>query len=355
MKRAVYSALIGNHESLVEQPLAPTSDVDFVLLTDDPELESSTWTVRRVDRVFPEDPVRSARALKIMGHPILEEYDETLWVDNRVELRVDPEDLLKDWLSENDIGFPLHSFRESVLAEFEAVIDEEFDDPARIYSQLVHYLRGDESALDEKPFWTAIIARRRSTEVAQFSLEWLMHVMRYSRRDQLSVNEVARRCAVLPRLVEIDNRESELHRWWTRDEVGRARSAGRTRPLADLRPVVLDLRAAEKRAREADALTARLRAELDETRAVGKAAAEERSARTSVLLREAEATVLGLCAAVESREELLGQYEARLSAAQDAAAVRDAEYSAQLESARERISELEARLVLRNGGLVERA
>src|SRR5688572_10939275 len=55
----VYTTLIGGYEPLNEQPVAASSRVPFVCLTDDPNLASDTWQIRHVTPLFGMDPVRS--------------------------------------------------------------------------------------------------------------------------------------------------------------------------------------------------------------------------------------------------------------------------------------------------------
>ncbi|MBD9698165.1 DUF616 domain-containing protein [Flavimobilis sp. GY10621] len=327
--------MLGRYEELLEQPVAHESNVDFIMLTDRPGLTSDTWDVRVIEPELLGDSIRSARALKILGHEELAEYDESLWIDNRVLLKVDPSVILDDWLSNADIGMPLHSFRDSVFSEFEAVLDAELDDPGRVYGQLAHYLRQIESALDEQPLWTALIARRHSRDVARFGRCWLTHVMRYSRRDQLSVNEAARRTGMLMRRVPLDNRASDLHRWLTRDVVGRPARNGLARPLEELRPLSLELRSVEARLQSVEAELHSVEAELHsveaerdaalvkatelagevEAHVCGSAPATpkpEADAGLVARLHEAEAIVLGLCAAISTREGALSRALAEL-------------------------------------------
>ena len=42
---------------------------------------------------------------------------------------------------------------------------------------------------------------------------WPLHVVRYSRRDQLSFVHAVSRAGVEPRLVDLDNYSSDIHRW----------------------------------------------------------------------------------------------------------------------------------------------
>ncbi|MCF6376990.1 DUF616 domain-containing protein [Nocardioides KLBMP 9356] len=212
-RRVVYRALIGGYERLREEEVARDSDVAFICFTDDPELTSETWRLVVVEPRLARDATRSARALKILGHPVLEEYDETLWVDNTVALTRPPDGLFDEWLGEADVAAPLHSFRSSVLGEAEAVLDAGLDDFARVYEQLAHYLAFDADVLEENPHWTGMLARRRTTVTDAAMTDWWEQVLRYSRRDQLSFVPTMRRHGVRLASVPVDSHASPWHEW----------------------------------------------------------------------------------------------------------------------------------------------
>jgi hypothetical protein len=232
-RRVVYTALIGNYEQLNEQPVAAQTDVEFICFTDDIELESESWTIRIVEPRFPLDSVRSARYLKIRGTELLNEYDETLWIDNTVRLRVTPDVLLADWLTDADLALPSHSWRTSVIGEFDAVATDGYDDPARVYEQLIHYSTILPAALHETPYWTALLARRRTPTVDAAMALWWDHLLRYSRRDQLSINFVLASARVQTNRVMIDNMASFWHEWPIR--VARKWDVARDRMASALR------------------------------------------------------------------------------------------------------------------------
>lgn len=210
-EQAVYMALLGGYEELLEQPIATESSVPFICLTDDAELTSDTWQIQVVDRAFAGDLVRSARKLKILGHPSLEQYDETLWIDNTVLLKTPPEQILADWLKDHDIAAPRHSYRASVIAEVEAVIDAGRDEPARLYEQLLTYLRQCPDVMHQKPYWTGMLARRSTPQVRAAMATWWDHVARYSRRDQISFPVAVDSLSV--NALDLDNKISDIHRW----------------------------------------------------------------------------------------------------------------------------------------------
>ena len=163
-RACVYTCLIGDYEQLTEQATAAVSKVPFICLTDNPHLASDSWTVRYVKPVFPSDPVRSQRHMKILPHLYLGEYQRSLYIDNTVQLIQPPEEFLDHYQGEADFALPHHSFRESVLDEFLEVTRGSFDEPARIWEQLNHYLLDAAEVLAQKPFFSGILMRRHGGE-----------------------------------------------------------------------------------------------------------------------------------------------------------------------------------------------
>ena len=102
MRICVYTYLLGSYDQLLDQAVAADSDADFICFTDDPELASDTWRIEHVEPRYPTDIVRSARSLKILGHPALDEYDVTLCIDASVLLRPAPEQIVAAWLTAED-------------------------------------------------------------------------------------------------------------------------------------------------------------------------------------------------------------------------------------------------------------
>jgi hypothetical protein len=212
-KRAIYTVLFGDYDELNELPSEISSDIDAMCFTDDPALTSSTWTVVCVQRAVPGDPVRSQRLVKILGNETLANYDETLYVDNSVVLKADPRDVLDNWLRDCDLAMPLHSFHETLSDEFDAVVEHQLDSPARVAEQRAHYSEWFPDAMNSDAIWTAIIARKNTPAVREFQRIWATNVLRYSRRDQLSVGVAIESSHVTVNHVELDNHDSALHKW----------------------------------------------------------------------------------------------------------------------------------------------
>jgi len=328
---AVYSALLGGQELMVEQDIAASSAAEFHLFTDNPDLVSETWNVHVIRPRFALDPVRSARSIKILGRPELAEFSETLWIDNRIYLKTDPVDLVDAWLGAHDISFLRHSFRESVVDEFDAVAKLGYDEPARVYEQLIHYAQLEVNALDDRPFATGVMARRWTTQVRDAMEEWMAHVLRYSRRDQLSVGQALIDSRLVPFVVDVDNRESDFHVWRSRSDVGRTETTGRLRPGDSIRPPLIQLRELkevlastrneldEARARESELLEqiASLEAQGENARAEGSDSAKRAEVQIEHLVAQVgalERLVLELTRAASRREQDLIRAERDLSA-----------------------------------------
>lgn len=212
-KRVAYTALIGRYERLNDQPVAASSNVDFVCFTDDPQIVSDTWIIRFVEPRFPRDSIRSARYLKIMGPELFNDYDESLWIDNSVLLKAPPEHILDEWLATADFAAPLHSFRDSVAGEFDAVDAAGYDDPARLYEQLITYAATCPSVLREKPYSTNLLARRHTTGVRAAMQFWYEQILRYSRRDQLSLNYALSVSSLATTGIALDLLDNAFFQW----------------------------------------------------------------------------------------------------------------------------------------------
>ena len=232
-RRVVYTVLMGGYESLVEQPLGGVQGTDLICFTDSVHLTSGTWHVRRVEPVFPADPNRSSRRPKILAHEYLADYDESLYIDNTVLLTA-PADVVFDQLlsATSPMALVRHSERASLREEFAKVVENGLDAEWIVTEQLADYERTASQVLDGPTLWGGILARRHNEPSIRNAMQtWWEHVLRYSRRDQLSL-PVALEAAGLDLLVHnLDNRRSTFHTWPDKS-ANRDRSRGAPLPKA---------------------------------------------------------------------------------------------------------------------------
>lgn len=209
----LYSTLLGKYEQLNEVPQGIARGVRAVLFTDQSDLVSESWEVVVVEPAFPQDLIRSQRLIKILGHPLLRPYSRALYIDNSVELLETPTTILDRWLRSAPLAFPLHSFHDSLEMEFQEVRRQTLDSRERLDEQYGAYAAQCPQILQLTPLWTGIFARTPVAAAAKFFQIWSNHVLRYSRRDQLSILVAELEAGVPIERIALDNNLSESHRW----------------------------------------------------------------------------------------------------------------------------------------------
>lgn len=282
----VYTTLIGDYEKLNEQPVALSSRLPFVCLTDDHSLQSKTWQLRHVKPLFGMDFVRSQRVLKLRPHEYLPTFDRSLYIDNSVVLKIEPERLIDQYLGASGLSLFRHSFRDSVLDEFLEVAAAGLDDHGRVFEQLSHYMIGRPDILQEVPYWTGIMFRDHRNLKVQAMLDlWWAHVQRYSRRDQLSINFAFSQAGLQPDVLQMDISGSWFHSW--PHIVGRDRSKAHHSPLTSLAPVVARLKRLEQQNEALNASLAPALARLSDLEQQNEALRSSTSWRLTTPLRAA--------------------------------------------------------------------
>lgn len=210
----VYTVLMGRYETLNEQPALRDSSLPRICFTDNPDLQSDTWEIRVVPPTLPLDPIRSQRLIKAKPFDFLPGFDGSLYIDNSVILKAPPEVILEKLSPDGGCVFIRHSFRTSLQEEFFEVIDTGLDDSVRVFEQFNHYKVSATPELDGPVIWTGLIIRdHRVKNFGAFSEIWASHILRYSRRDQLSVTVALKQSALAHLTVALDNYDSTWHRW----------------------------------------------------------------------------------------------------------------------------------------------
>jgi hypothetical protein len=215
-KPCVYTVLLGDYEILNEQPVAQESQIDFICFTDNRNIRSNSWTFRYIEPAFPLDLARSSRVPKICPHRYLKEYDRSLYIDNSVILKKTPEIIFQELMEGRNVDMVLlnHSYRDTVLDEFIAVEANRLDDLNTIFEQLNSYQLTDPDVLLEKPLKGGFLLRNHMCgNVVDTMEEWLAQVLRYSRRDQLSLNYALRKKRPNMLALDIDIRNSDYFQW----------------------------------------------------------------------------------------------------------------------------------------------
>lgn len=248
--RVVYTALFGDTEKLLEQEAKKKSSVRFICFTDNPALKSATWEIVQVDPLFPADPRRSQRDIKIRGHELLRAFDQWLYIDNTVRLKTTPEEILDQWLADADWAALSHDANHTIWEEFEANLALAKETPERINEQLNDYSTFHPDALSQHPLWNGMFARKNNPAVESFASLWFAHVLRYSARDQLSMVVALSQRPLVVNRIEGRIRNSPWHDWPHRTgETTKSKSTRHAR-TSGLKPLAEELAATREKITE---------------------------------------------------------------------------------------------------------
>jgi hypothetical protein len=179
-----------------------------------------------------------------MTHRYFPESDWSIWIDNKSRLLVDPLAVLDRLRGQSDAAFFAfaHFARDCVYDEALAVLENGLE-AAQVVRERVARYRAEgmpaHAGLIEGHF---ILRRHHDPAVAHFGERWFEHVLRYSRRDQLSFPYLAWRLGLRwAPITAIDRRETV--------EFSVHDRAGRTPPFPRQRVVRQWLRARLRGAR----------------------------------------------------------------------------------------------------------
>lgn len=212
---AVYTVCVGDGFSLPE--IYPADGVEYLCFTDNPKLEAKGWKLKVINPIFQSDLIRSSREPKIRPHRHLQDFSRSLYIDTRVQLKKDPKDLWQHLTGDHPAAFAAfyHSFHATLQKEFKAVLKIGLDDESRVNEMRTVLERNLPIALSERFIWGGILARRHHEPECIEAMEtWYAHVLRYSRRDQLSLPLAVN--SIQPprvRLSTIDNHENDFFCW----------------------------------------------------------------------------------------------------------------------------------------------
>lgn len=188
MKSVCYTAIIGNYDYLKE-PLVVSRDWDYICFTDRSDLQSNVWKIVEIDNPLNLDNIRLARSLKILGHELLREYGQILWIDGNVRIKSLPEKFISDHQFNADIMLAWHHGRNCIYDEAIACIKNNKDDSKVIESHMQRY-REQNFPTNFGLVQTGIIVRKNNNKTWNFCKNWWSELMTGSRRDQLSFDYV---------------------------------------------------------------------------------------------------------------------------------------------------------------------
>lgn len=185
-KICVYTCITGNYDNLHEIK-NPEQNVDYYCFTNNDKIKSKTWQVIPIQNEK-LDNCRLARKIKILGHPIINQYNVIVWTDADVIWKKPVSKFVKSYLKTSPLAIFKHHARNNIHDEAIACLKLRKDNKEIILKTLNHYKKTgyqDNNGLCES---TVFIKKPKDRKVIETMQIWFDIVKNYSRRDQLSFN-----------------------------------------------------------------------------------------------------------------------------------------------------------------------
>ncbi|MDF0533018.1 DUF616 domain-containing protein [Shewanella sp. A32] len=184
-KRLVYTVIFGGYDTLNDFDFTPT-DVDYVCITDDPNLQSNSWKIVYVEKESIEDPILLNRMYKFFPYKFFE-YSESIYLDGNISVKSDLNFIFDKYLSLGDIAIPKHPFRTCIYQEAKECISIGKADSQQVNSQMSKY-KYEGFPQNFGLFENNIIVRRHSKLVINLMDSWWEEFNLNAKRDQLSLS-----------------------------------------------------------------------------------------------------------------------------------------------------------------------
>lgn len=196
MKLLVYTAVFGGYDR-VFPPVVPEAELDYVVVTDDPDLKLAGWRVLKVDPAAHGSPKAANLHYKALMHRELPGYDASLYIDGNIRLLGRTSEVFETFLATDAaLGVFRHPTRDCVADEVETCVDSRRGDPATLRAELAAY-REEGFADDQGLIEAGIILKNHNAPDMDPAMGlWCDLFSRFRTRDQFSLPVVKARTGV---------------------------------------------------------------------------------------------------------------------------------------------------------------
>lgn len=189
-KGCVYSVITGAYDD-VHEIQDKCKDLDYILFTNNRDIKSQSWRVIYIDNDEGLSDVLLARKTKILGHPYLEKYDYTIYIDGKFCPNNNIHEYVTKYRGDQSmLCFP-HPGWCTVSDEIVQVVNQGKIEQDLVEKQWNYYLANgykDDYGLCD----TGILIRDKDdSQLQQVMQDWWKEVSTRSHRDQISFTYVA--------------------------------------------------------------------------------------------------------------------------------------------------------------------
>ena len=203
---AVYTAIFEDYDKLNE-PKQTENEIDYFCFTDNSSLVSNTWNIILLPDLY-RDPRISARALKILSHKVMMNYDFSVWIDGSVEIINSINDFVFNFCEGENICAFKHPQRICIYKEARICQLFGYDKFGTINKQMNWY-KSLRYPKNNGLIMSGILVRRSNEkDVKILNEEWWNIIKNYSNRDQLSFNFVVWKYGIKNKILECQSLKS---------------------------------------------------------------------------------------------------------------------------------------------------
>lgn len=175
-KYCLYSVISNDYDT---PKRATLRGVDHILFTDDKHIHAPGWRIVEIDKT---EDCRLQRKIKILGHPELDKYDVTIYVDGNVTLKSNFIQLLKSYNGGFWTG--KHPNRNCIYAEGLAIKELGKAPENEVNEQIIRYYK-ENVPYSVGLYWNNVIIRDKSCE--DINKLWWEELEKGCHRDQVSM------------------------------------------------------------------------------------------------------------------------------------------------------------------------
>ena len=199
-KICVYTALYGGFDEL-PPILTHCDNIDFICFSDR-EYSNPDWKIVVIPSEF-EDNNLNAKRFKILPHKYLSDYDASIFVDANTYLYGNLTELIDVYLSSTDFAMFEHPQRDDIYREVAGIIGHKRHRPNELIVQLEnYYISGfpHHTGMVEGSF---IWRKHNNKVINSFMQEWWEHILKFSKRDQLSLGYLMWKNNLRPKILPV--------------------------------------------------------------------------------------------------------------------------------------------------------
>lgn len=188
MRIAIYTAIFGDKDELKE-PLdfKSNNEIDYYLITDNKKAKTYIYKLL-VKKAIYGDITKNARFYKLNGLEEFKEYDYVIWHDGNLRIKHVFIKELVSYVADSFLATFKHPDRKNFYQEAVACVKLNKDFSFKIlWQSLIYYLKGLPSNFNPQLYETCILVKKMPMYNETFYDLWWSQILKYSRRDQLSL------------------------------------------------------------------------------------------------------------------------------------------------------------------------